>query len=954
MQEVIVTGTRLPNADQTADSPIVTLAQESLAARGSLTLETVLNRLPQVVPSYSSAANNPDAAGASYVNLRGLGTSRNLVLLNGRRVVGADASSSVDLNTLPEALIDRVEIITGGASAVYGADAVAGVVNVIVNPHFDGLEGRARSLVSEHGDGREHELSVAAGHELSRGDLMAAVGWSRRDEIGKGDRPFSAQADSISSFLPGGAYVPGPNTPTQAAVDAVFAGYGVAPGAVPTRGGLAGFGFNSDGSLIGTGLPSDPHDAQNYRGSLGQVAKAFYPDVYSYNYQPLNKLILPLNRISGALFGDVDLGRGATLYGQAMGVRYTSATALAATPAPTDANPLYPGQGIRAFTIPVTNPFIPADLARLLASRTRDSPALAGAGPTEDFQYRFRALALGPRQSDNRADNLNLLGGLKLTLRGDWRADLYASYGSYDRGQRQDGMLSVRRFEQLMYSPTGGTEFCDGGFNPFGGTMSSSCRKFLSVSEGYSTRVSQRDAAAIASGSLYTLPAGPVRAVVGFEHRVASYQFTPPAGVGIGEVAGFNFLDAESGSIHANDLFSEVAIPLLADRPLAQSVNLTLGYRLSREPHGKTSDSYKAEASWSLDPQLRLRGSFQRALRTPNILERYQAAAGGDAAGVDPCSNGAPQRSAQVLQLCRQQAAALGFDPSFADSFVQGDPSVATINRGNPNLDPERARTVTLGVVWAPAWRSDALADFRATLDGYDIRIDNAIGYLDPQEALNACYNIGGGNPTYNPASPACAAVPRNGLDFSLVGIDSPQSNQAFVATSGLDFALAFRTDLAAFAGRSWLGRLDTSVSISWLGRFQQRGSPLQPVVELAGATADATTGYESLPRWKGLLDLIWTSGAVKLDLAGRYIGPMEHRLHRLGLDPTATGPGETWYWDLSSVWTITRNAEFRAGVLNLFDRGPELFTPAVDASTDPSTYDVVGRRFWVGVNVRY
>src|SRR5437899_2150911 len=168
VEEIIVTGTRPPKAGWTAAAPPDTFSREAIQSGGALTLETVLNRLPQVVPSFSSAANNPSANGAAYVNLRGLGVSRNLVLLDGRRVVGANGSNTVDLNTIPTPLIERVEIITGGASAVYGPDAVAGVVNIILKKRFEGWEADGRTLVSGKGDAREQQLSLTFGHAFER------------------------------------------------------------------------------------------------------------------------------------------------------------------------------------------------------------------------------------------------------------------------------------------------------------------------------------------------------------------------------------------------------------------------------------------------------------------------------------------------------------------------------------------------------------------------------------------------------------------------------------------------------------------------------------------------------------------------------------------------------------------------------------------------------------------
>ena len=958
LSEVTVTGTRIVRADQTSDTPITTVSRQDIEERGELTLDVVLNRLPQVVPSFSSAANNPSANGASYVNLRGLGVSRNLVLLDGRRIVGANASSSVDLNTIPTPLIERVEVITGGASAVYGPDAVTGVVNIILKKSFDGFEASGRTLVSQRGDGQEHELAATFGHSFSRGGVMGTIGWSQRDAIGKGARDFTAQADTGSGAVPNGSYlVSQANLPTVAAINKVFASYGVPAGAVLRNGGIGGFSFNSDGTLIATGRPGNSFDAQNYRGSLADVATRIYPDIYSYNFQPDNKLILPLERVSGLVMGDWDLGGNITIYGQAMGTHYTASTSLAATPAPTTENPLFPGQGVAGFTIPVTNPFIPHDLMTLLASRTGDSPALPGAGPTEDFQYRFRAVALGPRQSTNTIDDVNLLTGLKFDLWRDWQGDVYASWGQYDRTEQQRNLVYTQRFEQLMFSPTGGTEFCDGGFNPFGGTMSASCRKFLDASVTYTTHLEQDVEAAIFTGTVFELPAGPVKAVVGAEHRHSSYAFNPPTGIGPDDVAGFGTDGPLIGAIVANDLFTEVAVPLLVDQPYVRSLDLTLGFRHGSESGSGAADSYKADLSWSPVEPLRFRGSFQQAVRSPDILERFGPPTAADAPAHDPCAANNPARTAAVLTMCEKQAAALGFVPGYVETtFIEADqdPTVTVVNSSNPHVASERARTLTLGVVWQPTWTSDWIGRIHTSLDWYDIEINNAIGFRDPQVFLAACYNLNGGNPGMDPNSPACAGLLRSTTDFAIDQIKTPETNQARLDIAGIDTTVSFRTDLAAISGHEWLGHVETNLSLGWLQRFEQQDSPLQRTVDYAGTISEANAGYESLPYWKGLLDFTWITGPVRIATSGRYIGSMIPRNRRFDPSDTfSTGVGSAWYWDLFGEWAVGRQLELRGGVINLFDRPPELYNPSVDANTDPSTYDVIGRRFWIGLTLR-
>lgn len=953
VQELVVTGSRLPRPDLTADSPVVTVGAERLSRDATLTLETALNKLPQVTPGYSSASNNPAANGASYLNLRGLGFQRNLVLLDGRRTIGGNASNAVDLNTIPTALIDRVEILTGGASAVYGADAVAGVVNVILKRRFDGVEAQARTLVSDRGDGREHDLSLAAGRQFGDISLMGSIGWSRRDEIGKGARPFSSQADSVSSFLPSGSYNVGANPPSATAVNALFASYGVTPGSVSPRGGVAGFSFNADGTLFATGVPFNPaFDVQNYRGSRDDVVTSFFPDAYAYNFQPFNKLILPLERWTGSLFAEAQVSDRLQLFARVMGTRYTAATALAPTPAPTDPNPLYPGLGVIGFTIPVTNPFIPAGLAQLLASRRGDSPALAGSGPNEEFLYRFRAVALGPRQSDNTSTTGSALGGARLDLGGGWRGEAYASYGRYERREVQDGLLAVRRFEQLLDSPTGGRDLCDGGFNPFGGTLSQGCRDFLRVKARYSTTVGQTNVVASATGPLFQAPAGPVLAAVGIEYRSVSYAFRPPGGLSSGEIAGFIPLTAVKGGVRFAEVFGEATAPLLRDRPGAKALDLTVGYRRSQERDSGGVDSWKAELGWTPVTTLKVRGAVQRAVRAPDIFERFEPPVAGALAGVDPCSDG-PARTPQILALCRRQGAALGFTSAFVDGYATGATDVLVVQGGNPDVKPEQATTFTLGTVWSPGWDSGWADGLAATVDGYRIRVTGAIGYEDPQVALNACYNLGGGNPTYDPANPFCARLPRSAADFSLFQVPARETNQLTLETAGVDFGLSFTTRLADLSGVRWLGRLDTRISATRLIRFRQQPSVAQPLIDYVGTIAGDGGVQESLPRWRSEGDVTWSGGPLAVTVSGRFIGPMQNRA--LLLDPTsgATGAGHAWYWDLSGRWDLTRTAQLRAGVLNLFDRPPELFRPSVDAGTDPSLYDVIGRRFWVGLRVR-
>lgn len=254
---VVVTGSRIARRDNVAESPILTVGREAIEQSGAVTVEAFVNTLPQVTAGLSSQSNNPSSNGRAFIDLRGLGQSRNLVLLNGRRAMGSDSGGTVDVNTIPAALIERAEIITGGAATTYGSDAVSGVLNFILRRNFEGVSVDSQYRQTEQGDGEEVKFDVTMGSNFDggRGNAVLSVGYFNRQDLYKDARGFSAQASSGTSAFPDGSFVTGTNTPSQAAVDALFG-----PGRCQNTGGQAGFGFNPDGSLFCTGTAGNAFD----------------------------------------------------------------------------------------------------------------------------------------------------------------------------------------------------------------------------------------------------------------------------------------------------------------------------------------------------------------------------------------------------------------------------------------------------------------------------------------------------------------------------------------------------------------------------------------------------------------------------------------------------------------------------------------------------------------------
>ena len=346
-----MTGSRILNRDAVADTPIVTVDQKAMIDSGNITVDHFLNTLPQVTPTVSSQSNNPSLNGRAHIDLRGLGIVRNLVLIDGRRGMGSGfgtgGGTAVDINTIPAALIDRVEVITGGAGATYGADAVAGVTNFVMKKSFDGGALSSTYRLTEQEDGQEWSADATFGGDFAdgKGSAVFNASYFRRDDMYKDARIFAEQASTTTGTFPGGSWSPGANTPTQAAVDGVFGA-----NACNTNGGQAGFGFNPDGTPFCTGVQNNPRDAVGFNGPESWIATQFYPDFFSYNFEPDNILVLPMERWSLYTHIDMEMSSFFKPYVTAQYTNYNSLQELAPTPA----------GGTTGFFIPVTNPFIPA------------------------------------------------------------------------------------------------------------------------------------------------------------------------------------------------------------------------------------------------------------------------------------------------------------------------------------------------------------------------------------------------------------------------------------------------------------------------------------------------------------------------------------------------------------------------------------------------------------------
>ncbi|MEH0199008.1 TonB-dependent receptor [Caulobacter sp. CCNWLY153] len=918
VEEVVVTGSRIARRDYVSNSPIVTMGQEAIEKTGSVTVDTLLNQMPQFVPAVSSTSNNPSNGGQANIDLRGLGTQRTMVLIDGHRVVPSNSDGTVDVNIIPSALIQNIEVISGGASATYGSDALSGVVNFKLNKNFTGLQMDAQYGITEQGDGKESSLSLTAGGKYAedKGHAVFSVSYSQRGEVYNAARDF-AKVSGASSTTPYGRYdATGTNLPSQAAIDAVFAKYGYAAGSV---GRSANLGFNDDGTLFYNGV--------NYTGS-DAIDYSTIPVNGTYNTGALNLLQLPLTRYSAYAATEYEVNEHAEVYGSFNFTHYDSRTILAPSPA----------AGSTGFSVPVTNPFIPTDLSTILASR---------ADPTADFLLRKRFTDVGSRISETTFNVFQLAGGVRgATGFKDWTYDLYASFGRSEQNETQSGNVSHSAVQTLLDAADGGASICTGGYDPFGNNaLSDSCRSYISRTTKNWTAAEQRMVELNFQGGLFNLPAGEVRGAWGADYKFDSFQYVPDSLLSTGDVVGFNAADAIDASTDVYELYGEILVPVLKDLPFIKSLNLDAGYRMSDYQTIGTVGAYKVDGDWEVVDGFRIRGGYQRAVRAPSIGELYSPQ-NQDYPSIseDPCAYNSSYRTganaANVRTLCLSQ----GVPSAIIDSYTYANSQVNALTGGNPDLKEETANTYNVGFVWSPRFDNPLFERLSLSVDYYSIDIKDAIGTIDASTVLDKCYN-GDANSAYY-----CSLFSRNSSTGEIDTLTLTNLNLARYKTTGVDFQADWAFGLGAVGLDDKYGMLKFNVVGNYLDSFKVQSLAGEEFQELKGTIGNTSISSVAVshPEWKFAASTSWVVGPVDVGVRWRHIGEM------VDAADSSEKIDAVDYFDLNGSWQINDTYSIRGGVTNLTDKQPPYFTSYVQANTDPSTYDVLGRRFYVAVKAKF
>jgi outer membrane receptor protein involved in Fe transport len=895
LEEVIVTGTRIARRDFNTPSPLTTVDRADIEFTVQPTIEETLNQMPQVTPGLGRGSNNPSPSGspsgAATVDLRGFGPHRTLVLLNGRRVAPFGTGNAVDLNNIPRFLLERIEIITGGTSAVYGSDAIAGVVNFITRSDYSGFGIEGALSIAEEGDAEVYEVSTAYGHDFSggRGNVTVYASFLERKSLLADAREFTRYAwfdDWQGNLYTGGS----PATPP---------GLIIYPEA-DLGSGPAGVTFNPDGS------PS-----------------SYDPYTDAYNWAPVNYLQLPLTRYSLGAMGRHDLSDRFETYFELSFIRTESAANLAPVPA-------------RAFVeVNLDNPLLHPATRELLAEHY----VSAGCPPgLACFRFLKRMLEVGPRHVDFDTDYDRLVAGVRGELGGSWDLDAWLTYTTQSATTRMLNDVSQSRFIQgLLVDPATNTCFdTTGGCVPldlFGeGRLSAEGADFLRHAPY--VNVTERDhwlVAAVASGSLFDTWAGPVDAAFGLEWRSDDTFFVSDEALFSGDALGYGGSAPVDGVDRVAEAYGEAVIPLLSGKAWAERFELELGARYSNYEYSGGDWTYKAGFSWQVFDSLQLRAMYQKSQRAPNSAELFEEQSRFEgwlfgielvdpcSASADPVANGNAEKCL-IQGLPADQTGVFEHIPFYPVDFYGG---------GNPDLVPEEGRTWTFGTVLSPvSW-----PNWMFTIDGFWLELTDTIGPID---SAVICFD------PLNTEHVFCDNLTRDASgnvheQWDLI------SNRGLLKTSGVDTQVQYITDLP-----DWLALPDHGasfdVSFYWTHVFEYEWQD-NP------ATSIDTRAY---PKNRTTTFFNYASGPLNLRLGWRWIEGSDNaaplRSYIWGVpDPDLAVPkiSDRHYFDLGAAWQFGEHYQLLFAIHNLLDTDPVMMADqGWDQNTDSSLYDVFGRSY--------
>jgi iron complex outermembrane recepter protein len=968
VEEVVVTGSRIALApNQVSISPVTQVTAADLQQSGATRVEDMLNQLPQVFAAQGSTLSN-GADGTAQLNLRNLGAQRTLVLVNGRRLGPGDprGNSASDVNQIPVELIEKIDVLTGGASSVYGADAVAGVVNFQLNNHFEGVKFTANyGFNMHHQDNDGLAGTVLADHNTANGTNYAAAPNNVNTGFTK-DLAFIVGMNTADGNGNATAYVTYRNVAAvlQGKYDysacSFFSGYATSSG----RFGCGG----SSTSYPGRFRLNNPAPTGGFLGGSQTIGPngtlVPFGTANLYNYGPLNFYQRPDERWMAGTFAHYQFNEHADVYTEIQFMDDRSISQIAPSGA-------FYGAGSNAFKVNCTNPY----LSPTMVSTWCGTPGAQDANGDITLSIGRRNIEGGGRTDDLRHQSFRAVVGTKGTIADGWKYDVYGQYGSTTLAETYDDLSKTRIQNSLLAVPgPNGTAVCQNTaavgcvpwniFQP-GTPPSQAAINYVGIPLLNTGSVNQYVVSGNVTGDLgrygVQLPSAQsgLKLNMGLEWRDVYSESMPDVSFQSGDGAGQGGPTLPvSGGIISREAFIEANLPLIDGKPGAQVLAFDTGYRYSDYNLGFKTNTYKFGLEWAPVNDVRLRGSYARAVRAPNVGELYSPQAVSLDGNTDPCAGTSPLYTLAQCQLTGVTAAQYGnIDKSPANQY-NGNQG------GNPTLQPETAVTKSFGVGWTPSF----LPGFRAQVDWYDIMIHDVVAQIGADTILSLCLN----------KSQYCGLVHRdnNGsLWLSNEGyVNDTLNNSSALEQKGIDVDMSYGFSMGSY------GKMRAEFNGTYII------SAITTAVQALPDTSYDCAGYYGTicgtptQRWRHTMRMTWMTPwkGSDLSLAWRYYGPVKvdtlnpNQNLRAGggsnadliANGTVSNTDAYWssrsYLDLTGSVNLNDKLNLRVGINNLLDKSPPLAggtnLPSTygNGNTFPQVYDALGRYVFATLTAQF
>jgi len=970
VETVVVTGSRIPQVGVYSSSPVTAVTNQEIKYEGTTNVETLLNNLPSAFADFGSYESN-GSPGTATVNLRNLGSARTLVLIDGKRLMPGDPSlPSPDLNQVPAALVDHVEVVTGGASAVYGSDAIAGVVNFIMRKDFEGVEfdgqwtgyqhtndnAFARGIVAEGLGGTTPGSIPEAPRNIFDGDtvdLNGVIGVNSPDGKGNitmygGFRHISPVTEDTRDFSACG---------TSTTFSGSFICAGSSTAARVEDGNIGGGRFVSlDGGTCAN-CTVDP-----LTGALRGFTQAD-----RFNFAPLNYLQRPDQRYTMGAMGHYEFNKAIDVYSSLMFMDDHTVAQIAPSGAffgtilQTNCdNPELTPDEVNQFCTSATNVQRPG-FATLLIGR--------------------RNIEGGNRQDDLRHTSYRMVVGAKGDLGGGWAYDAFAQYGDTVYQEEYLNDLSIVRIRHsLDVNPDGNCASADDGSDPscvpwnifVPNGVTKAATNYLGVPGMKEGSTQEWVAGASLTGDLGSWgiqspwSKSPVALALGTEYRQEELNLRTDLEFSSGDLAGQGGPTlGTNGGYNVTEGYGEIRVPLVQDMPFFQDLSVNAGYRYSSYNLAGPVSSYKYGGEWQPIDDFRLRASYQRAVRAPNVIELFTPQSLGLWGGTDPCAGTAPVFSLSQCENTHVTPSEYGHILQCISGQCGG------LFGGNINLNPETSNTTEFGVVLTPTF----LEGFTATVDYFKITLNGAIGVVPEADALSSCATTNNQffcDLIHRSTGPGSFAGAIFGTGPTAGFVTATNVNTGAIRTSGVDVEANYTSHL-----EDWGMGANGSLSFNLLGTYTQdyKVTPVPGEHQYDCAGLFGLTCGTPIPSWRHKLRVSWTS-PWDFDLSFDWRHMSSVKFDANTNDTTLNGPcggpcgdlsdakiGAYDYLDISADYTVHEGISIHAGVQNVFDKDPPILDsntlgvsapPFGNGNTYPQVYDSLGRTIFLGVTVKY